>query len=91
MSVSEDAVGMILPEGLGSAPGNLLCLALGAVFIEFSGILTGLADMGSGQLLQGSFVLVVGQGGIENINNVQLGHSGGHGTAAENGFVGGGV
>ena len=58
---------------------------------KFSGCLSGLVDVGPGQLFQGQFILVIGQGGIENVDDIQLGNSGRHGTAAENGFIGGGV
>ena len=48
-------------------------------------------DVGPGQLVQRGFVLVIGKGGIENVDDVQLRGSGCHSTAAENGLVGGGL
>ena len=53
------------------------------VLVGFSGSLSGLADVGPGQLLQRGFILVICQGGIEDVHDVQLRDSGGHGTAAE--------
>ena len=52
---------------------------------------TGLADMCLGELLQAVLILAVGKGGIENIDKVELGDAGGHGTAAEGGLVGRGI
>ena len=51
----------------------------------------GFADMGLGQLFQAVFILPVGKGSVQNVNDVQLGDTGGHGPAAEGGLIGGSV
>ena len=65
--------------------------AIALFFVKFAGGLSGLADMGPGQLFQRSFVLVVGQSCVKNVDDVQLGGPGGHGAAAEHGLIGGGI
>ena len=43
--------------------------------------------MGPGQLLQAAFILSVGKGCVENIDDIELGNPGGHGSGAEGGLV----
>ena len=47
--------------------------------------------MGSGKLLEGALIVLVCQDGEENVHHIQLGHPGGHGAAAKQRFVGGGI
>ena len=70
--------------------GKAVRLTITITSVSADGI-TGLVDVGSAQLLQGFLVGVVGQGCVENVDDIELGQPGGHGTAAEHGFVGGGV
>lgn len=53
-------------------------LHLGAIFVCLAGSLAGFLDVGPGQLLQGDFVIIICKGGIENVDDTQLGNPGGH-------------
>lgn len=50
-----------------------------------------LLDIGSGQLVQRGIEGQVAQGGVEDVDDIQLGNTGGHGAGAEEGLIGGGV
>ena len=50
-----------------------------------------LLDIGSGQLVQRGVEGQVAQGGVEDVDDIQLGDAGGHGAGAEEGLIGGGV
>ena len=50
-----------------------------------------LLDIGPGQLVQRGIEGQVAQGGVENVDDIQLGNTGGHGAGAEEGLIGGGI
>ncbi len=77
-------------KALGDRSPSAFFVPCGAAFLRLGQHLrvAGLIDMGLGQAAHGVLVVAAGVGGVQDIHHVQLGKPGGHGTVAEQAFVG---